>query len=68
MVHFRCKSCGGEHPAILPFAEKLYFDAAATLDFELECPETGEVRLYNKTDLVWRDVDVGRPAGRTARA
>jgi hypothetical protein len=56
MVYYRCKGCGGEHPAPVPFAEKLYFDASVTLDLTFECPVTGESRLYNKTDMVWREV------------
>ncbi|HWV58547.1 MAG TPA: hypothetical protein VNZ57_13920 [Longimicrobiales bacterium] len=55
MVHFRCKSCGDEHPASIPFAEKLYFDAAVTLEFQLECSRTGQIDVYNKTDLTWRE-------------
>jgi hypothetical protein len=55
MVHYRCKHCRNEHPLLLPFAEKLYFDAAATLDLELECPEKKARGQYNKTDLVWKE-------------
>jgi hypothetical protein len=62
MVHFRCKACGAEHPAPVPFAEKLYFDTAATLEINFECPEKGVTRRYNKTDLLWREVEAGEPA------
>ena len=63
MVHFRCKSCGEDHPAPVPFAEKLYFDAAVTLDFQLECPESGDRHSYNKTDLIWRVSDAHHAVG-----
>lgn len=55
MVHFRCKLCRNEHPLHLPYAEKLYFDAAATLEIELECPDVRGRAQYNKTDLVWKE-------------
>lgn len=55
MVHFRCKHCRNDHPLLLPFAEKLYFDASATLDLELECPDGQGSSRYNKTDLLWKE-------------
>jgi predicted RNA-binding Zn-ribbon protein involved in translation (DUF1610 family) len=54
-VYYRCKACGGEHPPPVSYAEKLYFDAAATLELQFECPETGREGLYNRTDMVWRE-------------
>lgn len=56
-VYYRCKACGGEHPSPVSYAEKLYFDAAATLDVHFECPETGREGRYNRTDMVWRDTE-----------
>lgn len=56
-VYYRCKACGGEHPPPVSYAEKLYFDAAATLELQFECPETGREGRYNRTDMVWRDTE-----------
>ncbi|HEX7089638.1 MAG TPA: hypothetical protein VF192_05850 [Longimicrobiales bacterium] len=64
-VYYRCKACGGEHPSPVSYAEKLYFDAAATLDVQFECPETGRGDRYNRTDMVWRE---GEPEELRARA
>lgn len=56
-VYYRCKLCRNEHPSPVPFAEKIYFDASATLDLGFECPETGESARYNRTDLLWKDTE-----------
>lgn len=66
MVHYRCKCCGGDHPAPVPFAEKLYFDASATLDLTFECPISGTTACYNKTDLFLPETEP-QPALRTWR-
>jgi len=59
-VHYRCKRCGETHPSPVPFAEKLYFDAAVTLDLEFECPKLEETAVYNKTDMFWKEPDTVR--------
>jgi len=61
-VYYRCKRCGGEHPSPVSYAEKLYFDAAVTLELEFECPTTHAGARYNRTDMVWREVDEGADA------
>lgn len=37
------------------YAEKLMFDASATIDLRFDCPVRGESAYYNRTDLHWMD-------------
>lgn len=57
-VYYHCKACREDHLSQEPYAEDLYFNAAATVEVRIECPNTHEEKRYNRNDMYWRDEGV----------
>lgn len=53
-VYFKCKSCGKEHPSPIGFGDKSSFDTATLENNGFQCPITGEIHYYDKTDMFWK--------------
>ena len=54
-VYFKCKICGGEHLSPIAFGDRKSFESASLSGNSFDCPKTGEMAIYNKEDIFWKD-------------
>ena len=56
-VYFHCRSCGGEHPAPIQFADRWEMLRTHLANNTFECPLKQVSARYSKQHLIWRGVE-----------
>lgn len=55
-VYFHCRSCGGEHPAPIQFADRRELQRTHLANNVFECPLKQVRARYSKQHLIWKGV------------